>query len=368
MRQRIAFTFSLLISLFVGCFGGIFVYEKYFDGKEKTITEVNNKVINEVSVTENDTIQPGIAKIYDAVYYIASYRNKSLYSSGTGFAYKKDDKYGYIITNHHVISNATSVKVTDINGKTIDAELLGSDEYSDIAVLRIDAKEIIKICEIGDSTELELGDTLFTVGSPLGIEYIGSVTKGILSGKAREVEVDLTSGGSFIMEVIQTDAAISPGNSGGPLCNINGEVIGVNSLKIVDEDVEGMGFAIPIEIVMGLVERLETGEEIVRPYLGVGLAEVTDEWNLYKLDIEVPKGIEYGVVLTTIDDDTPAEISGFKVGDIILEIEGTKVKNVAHFRYLLYKYEVGDTVEMKCYRNGKEKTIKVKFTMSVDEA
>jgi len=127
MRQRIAFTFSLLISLFVGCFGGIFVYEKYFDGKEKTITEVNNKVINEVSVTENDTIQPGIAKIYDAVYYIASYRNKSLYSSGTGFAYKKDDKYGYIMTNQHVIEHATKILVTMADDSIVEAELLGSD-------------------------------------------------------------------------------------------------------------------------------------------------------------------------------------------------------------------------------------------------
>lgn len=368
MRQKIVYIISLMISLFVGCFGGIYVYENHFKDEEKTITEVTNKVISEVSVTESDTIQPGIKKIYDAVYYIASYRNNSLYSSGTGFVYKKDENYGYIITNHHVISKATSIKVTDSNGKTIEAEVLGSDEYSDIAVLRIDAKEVLSVCEIGDSTELELGDTLFTVGSPLGVEYIGTVTKGILSGTAREVEVDLSSGGSFIMEVIQTDAAISPGNSGGPLCNVNGEVIGVNSLKIVDEDVEGMGFAIPIEIVMGLVERLETGEEIIRPYLGVQLAEITDEWNLYKQGIELPKGIDYGVVLTYVDENTPAEVSGFEKGDIILEVENVKVKNVAHFRYLLYKYEVGDTVEMKYYRNGKEKTVQVKFTMSVDEA
>lgn len=368
MRQKILYILTVVICLFVGCFSGIYIYEKHFKNEEKTITEVTNKVISEVSVTENDTIQPGIEKIYDSVYYIASYRNNSLQSSGTGFVYKKDDDYGYIITNHHVISRATSVKVIDTNGKTIDAKVLGSDEYSDIAVLKIDASEVLQVCEVGDSTELSLGDTLFTVGSPLGIEYIGSVTKGILSGKAREVEVDLTSGGSFIMEVIQTDAAISPGNSGGPLCNVNGEVIGVNSLKIVDDDVEGMGFAIPIEIVMGLVGRLETGEEIIRPYLGVELAEITDEWNLHNKGIEVPKGIDHGVVLTYVVEDTPANVSGLKEGDILLEVDGVKIKNVAHFRYLLYKYEVGETAEMKYYRDGKEKIVKVKFNMSVDEA
>lgn len=368
MRQRIIYLFTIILSLFIGSFGGIYVYENYIDKDEHKNEEVINKVINEVSISENDTIQPGIEKIYDSVYYIASYRGNSLHSSGTGFVYKKDDNYGYLITNHHVISYATTVKVTDSNGKTIEAEVLGSDEYADVAVLRVDADEIIDICEIGDSTELKLGDTLFTVGSPLGIEYIGSVTKGILSGTAREVEVSLTSGGSFIMEVIQTDAAISPGNSGGPLCNINGEVIGVNSLKIVDEDVEGMGFAIPIEIVMGLVERLETGEEIIRPYFGIEMVEVTDEWNLYRKGLSVPDGITYGIAIANVLDDTPAEASGLEKGDIILEIDNIKVKNIAHFRYLIYKYEINDTIDVKYFRDGKEKTAKVKLTMSVDEA
>lgn len=366
MRQKIVYFVSIILSLAIGCFGGIYTYEKYIEKDEENI--VTNKVINEVSVSESDTIQPGIKNIYDAVYYIASYKNNSLDSSGTGFVYKTDDKYGYIITNHHVIDNATSVKVTDTKNKTIDAKILGSDEYADIAVLRIDKKEVLKTCKIGDSTELELGDTLFTVGSPLGIEYIGTVTKGILSGTAREVEVDLSSGGSFIMEVLQTDAAISPGNSGGPLCNINGEVIGVNSLKIVDENVEGMGFAIPIEIVMGLVERLEKGEEIVRPYFGVSLIEINDEWNLYRNDIRVSDDINQGIVIASVEEGTPASNNGFEKGDVIVEVEGIKVKSVAHFRYLIYKYEVGDTVEIKYYRDNEYKTKKVKFTMSVEEA
>lgn len=364
MRQKIIYFVTVIVTLFIGFFGGIYIYVNFL--KPNSTTKTIKEEVKTVSVTENDTIQPGIQNIYDAVYYIASYKNGSLVASGTGFTYKKDSKYGYIITNHHVIKDATSIKVTNILGNTIDAKLLGSDEYADIAVLAIKEDEVKSVAKIGDSTLLKLGDTLFTVGSPLGIEYIGTVTKGILSGTAREVSVK-SNGTTVVMEVIQTDAAISPGNSGGPLCNISGEVIGVNSLKIVEDDVEGMGFAIPIEMALALTDRLEKGEKIVRPYLGVSLAEITDEWNLYRNDIEISDEIDHGVVITNIEDDSVASKSGFKKGDVILSIDGVKIKDVAHFRYLLYKYNINDTITIEYYRN-KIKEVKVKLIKSVEEA
>ena len=365
MRQKIVYIVTVLVTLFIGFFGGAFIYKNYLKSENTEI--VKKEEVKTVSVTENDTIQPGIEKIYNAVYYIASYKNKTLSSSGTGFVYKKDSKYGYIITNHHVINGATSVMVTSTSGATLEAKVLGSDEYADIAVLAIDVDGVEGVESIGDSTSLKLGDTLFTVGSPLGIEYIGTVTKGILSGTAREVSVK-SNNTSVIMEVIQTDAAISPGNSGGPLCNINGEVIGVNSLKIVDENVEGMGFAIPIEIVMGLTDRLEKGEAIVRPYLGVTMTEITDEWNLYREGIKIDDEVENGVVITSVEDGSPADIAGLKKGDVIASVDNVKVKSSAHFRYLLYKYDVGDTITVKCYRDSKFKEIKIKLTKSLNEA
>lgn len=251
MRQKIIYISTVILSFFLGVIGTYLVIKN----NPITVQDVV-KTINEVKITESDTIQPAIEKIYDAVVLVESYKGNALIGTGTGFVYKKDDKNGYIITNHHVIENASSVKVISTNGKTSEVKILGSDIYADIAVLSIDAKDVLKVAEIGESTKLKLGDTLFTVGSPLGSEYMGTVTKGILSGKDRTVSVNLANG-KFMMEVLQTDAAINPGNSGGPLVNINGEVIGVNSLKLVEDEIEGMGFAIPIEIAMSAAETLE---------------------------------------------------------------------------------------------------------------
>ena len=359
MREKVIYFLTIIITLFVGITGTVLVLE-YIPGGE-TI----EKVVNEVSITETNTIKSSVEKIYDAVVYIESYQNNKSIGSGTGFVYKKDDKNGYVITNNHVIDNATSVKITNNAGETVDATVLGSDEYADLAVLSISKDSVMAVAEIGNSTELELGDTLFTVGSPLGIDYMGTVTKGILSGKDRTVEVSL-SNGAFLMEVIQTDAAINPGNSGGPLCNINGEVIGVNSLKLVEEKIEGMGFAIPIEMVMVTVEKLERGEELQRPMLGVSMLDVSETFALYRNGIIVPDDVEEGIVVVAVEKDTPAQASGLQKGDIILEVDGEKITGIGHFRFLLYKHNVGDTMKLKYYRDGKIKDLDVKLTKSIE--
>ena len=358
MREKVIYILTIIITLFIGITGTILVLDYVPEG------EVIEKTVNEVSITETNTIKSSVEKIYDAVVYIESYQNGKTIGSGTGFVYKKDDKNGYIITNNHVIEDATSVKITNNSGQTVDATVLGADEYADIAVLSISKEAVMTVAEIGNSTSLELGDTLFTVGSPLGIDYMGTVTKGILSGKDRTVEVSL-SNGAFLMEVIQTDAAINPGNSGGPLCNVNGEVIGVNSLKLVEEKIEGMGFAIPIEMVMATVDKLERGEELQRPMLRVSMLDVSETFALYRNGIIVPDDVESGIVVVSVENDTPASVSGLQKGDILLEVDGEKITGIAHFRFMLYKHTVGETMKLTYYRDGKIKELEVNLTKSI---
>lgn len=356
--KKLIYSLTIILAFFIGVIGTIWSFDKIVI-KEDTVAKT-------VTIVENDTIKSAVDQVYEAVVMIESYKGDYINGTGTGFVYKKDDNKGYIITNNHVIEGSTSIKAIMINGNSVNATLLGSDEYSDIAVLSIDAKDVLKVAKIGDSTALELGDTLFTVGSPLGKEYMGTVTKGILSGKDRTVEVDLTNG-QFMLDVLQTDAAINPGNSGGPLVNINGEVIGVNSLKLVKDTIEGMGFAIPIEIAMTSVDRLEKGEEVIRPVLGVSIIDATDSHSLYLNKVFLDKDFSNGVVIVKIENDTPAKKAGLQSNDVILEVDNIKINGVGHFRFLLYKYKIDDTITIKYYRDKKEHEVKVKLTKSLKD-
>lgn len=349
MKNKVIYIVTIILSISLGVMGTIAVYKQL--PQQTTITTVDSNT-NNVTITETNTIKSAINEIYDAVVLVETYKNNSVYSTGTGFVYKQDETSGYIITNHHVIENGTSYKVTLTNGEEVEAKLLGSDEYADIAVLSISKDAIIKVAKLGDSTNIEVGDTVFTVGSPLGKEYMGTVTKGILSGKNRTVTVT-SSNSSMMVEVLQTDAAINPGNSGGPLVNINGEVIGVNSMKLVEDQIEGMGFAIPIEMVTSILDKLEAGEKIERPLIGIEMTEITNTYYLYRQGIILPEDIEKGVVVIKVNDNYPASLAGLKKGDIILSINNVEVTDTAHFKYLLYKYNIGDKITIKYYRDNR---------------
>lgn len=363
MKEKIYYIISIIISLFVGITGTLVVLH-FFPLKN----EVIEKTVSNVNITEENSLKPAIKKIYDAVVVVESYNGSRQIGSGTGFVYKKDDKNGYIITNHHVIESATSIKVISNSGQSVDAKLLGSDMYADVAVLAIESDAVLGVAEMGDSTKLELGDTLFTVGTPIGKEYMGTVTRGILSGKDRTVTVNLSNNqGSFMMEVLQTDAAINPGNSGGPLVNINGEVVGVNSMKLVQDEIEGMGFAIPIEFVMGIIDRLEKGETIERPIIGATLTDISNPYHLYLNGISIDKEVQNGVVVISTEKDYPAEQAGLQKGDVILEINGTKIESMAHFRFTLYKYSVGDKIKIKYYRDKEIVEAEITLTKSIED-
>lgn len=357
MKNKIIYICSVILSLFIGISGTLLVV--YYIPSEE-----GEKVVQEVTITESDTIAPAVNKVYDSVVTVLNYGNQ-LQATGTGFVYKTDDKYGYILTNNHVISGSKKIEVTNTENVTVEATLLGSDEYADLAVLRVDKSFVLQVATLGDSTTSEIGDTVFAVGTPVDVKYAGSVTKGIISGKNRMVNVTLDDGGAFMMEVIQTNTAINPGNSGGPLVNINGEVIGINTLKLVEDEIEGMGFAIPIEMATSVLDRLESGEEIERPLLGVSMVDANNDYALFSYKVYLDKDYEKGVVVIDVEKDSPAGDAGLQKDDVILKINDIEIEDSTHLKYVLYKYSVGDTIKLEYERDGKAKTVEVKLNKAI---
>ena len=324
-------------------------------------------VVSSKTVEEQSDLKEAISKVYNAVVYIqvestGSMMSGSQVTAGSGFVYKKNEKDAYILTNNHVISGANKIAVTYIDGSETTASVVGSDEFTDVAVLKVDAKTVLAVAELGDSDSSELGDTVFTVGAPLGKDYMGTITKGIVSGKSRMVEVSLDSG-KYLIETLQTDATINSGNSGGPLCNILGQVVGINSSKLVGDGVEGMGFSIPINSVNAIIDKLEKGQTIERPYLGVQLSDISNTFALqYYYNISISKDVTFGAVLSYVEKGKPAYSAGLEVGDVVVEIDGEKVEDASHFRYILYKHNVGDSIKFKYYRGNEMKETTVKLT------
>ncbi len=370
MRNKLITMASLVVTFVIG---GVFTYYAVIPslirdtGRDIFIgSSTDNGVVqcaNNVTITEN-SISAAVGKIYNAVVMIENYSNNNALGTGSGFIYKVDDDYGYIMTNHHVIANGNQTTVILANDTEVDGTVLGSDPYLDLAVVRIDKEYALQVATIGSSEQAALGDTVFTVGAPLGYEYRGSVTKGTLSGKNRMVSVTVNSSDDWIMSVLQIDAAINPGNSGGPLLNVNGEVIGINSLKLVKDEIEGMGFAIPIEDAMKYVEFLEKGETIERPLIGITMANVGDTYLLFQNGVRLDDDIEYGVVVISTVSGSGANKAGLKKGDVITRIEGKEVKSAAYLKYELYKHNPGDTIELTYIRDGEEQTAKVTLTKS----
>ncbi len=320
-------------------------------------------------VVDESGISEAVEKVYDGVLMIRNYQNNEVASTGTGFVYKIDGDDAYVMTNQHVVDNADKITLITSNDEEIDGEVLGGDSYVDIAVIKIKKYDGIKALQLGNSENAKLGDLVFTIGSPLGYEYRGSVSTGHLAGKDRLVSVSTdsnTSGSDWVMKVLQTDAAINPGNSGGPLMNTNGEVIGVISMKFVQTEVEGMGFAIPIEYVNSKIETLEKGEKIEWPLLGVSMINVSDAKNSYRYNYNIPNDVNSGVVVAGIQSGSGAADSDLKEGDIITKLNGEEVQDSAYLRYELYKYSVGDKIEITYIRDGKEHTTKVVLSSSND--
>lgn len=347
----------VIVCFLVGSFGMYLYISKHPTTFQKIITKSESKV------SIDDTgISKAVEKIYDSVVTVSTFKNASAYASGTGFVYKKSGDVSYILTNAHVINNADEVYVKFTNGSNEKVNVIGSNTLADIAVLSISSDKVIAYAEVGSSESAKIGDTVFTVGAPLDSAYSWTVTRGILSGKDRLVEVSNSSSSSrslyndtYMMNVLQTDAAINSGNSGGPLANGNGEVIGITSLKLVSSGVEGMGFAIPIETALKYADKIINNEEIITPYMGIQMLNINEAYYYreFRNLIEESK-LEKGVVIATVENDSPAAKAGLKQGDIITKIDNEDANSIAYLRYVLFKHEVGDKIKITYIRNGKE--------------
>lgn len=361
---------SLVIYLFIAfILGGFLMYYLIYNTNTLSLNTTGSKssstcrACSGTVIVNDGSLSAAVEKVYDAVMMFRNYKGEQIVSTGSGFVYKTDDKYGYLLTNHHVVDGATKITLIRSDDKEIEGTVLGSDEYLDLAVVRINKSDVIDTSTLGTSEKSKLGDTVFTVGSPLGYEYRGTVTDGILSGKDRMVTVSIGGQQSdYVMKVLQTNAAVNPGNSGGPLLNAKGEVIGIISLKLVETQVENMGFAIPIEYALSHIDSLEKGEPIVRPMLGISMINVGDTFSLYRSGIMLDQSITEGVVVVEVSKDSGASKSDLKKGDVITKLNNEKISNVAYLRYELYKYSAGDTITVTYQRDGKEKTTKIKLT------
>jgi serine protease Do len=283
--------------------------------------------------------------------------------TGSGVLFKKEGNSAYIITNNHVIEGASKIEVSLYDGEKTEAELIGADPLTDLAVLEIDAKYADNLLEVGDSSELRAGEQVIAIGNPLGLDLSRTVTQGIVSAVDRTISVD-TSAGKTELNVIQTDAAINPGNSGGALLNSKGELIGINSLKISNSGVEGLGFAIPSKDFMPIVsEIIETGK-VERPYIGIGMTNLTDVPRSYLRGL--PDEVKSGVVVASIDNTSAAAEAGIKEGDVIMELNGSPVENPADLRRQLYAdMKAGDKIELTVFRGEEVETISLILTSNV---
>ncbi len=292
-------------------------------------------------------------------------------SEGSGVIYKKSGDTAYIVTNNHVVEGQKELQVVLADGTKVTATLVGTDSYTDLAVLKISSSKVTTVATFGDSSALKVGEPAIAIGSPLGSEYANSVTEGIISSLNRQVTSTNDEGESVSINAIQTDAAINPGNSGGPLINIEGQVVGINSSKIASSSssssgvsVEGMGFAIPSKDVVTIINQLEENGKITRPALGISMYDLSSISSEQQEEIlKVPSTVTQGVVILNVANGTPAEKAGLEKYDVITKIDGKDITSTTELRAALYAKTVGDTMKIAFYRESKEKTVTVELTV-----
>ena len=286
-------------------------------------------------------------------------------STGSGVIYKKTGNTAYVVTNNHVVKGAKKLAVVLSDGTNVNAEVVGTDVWTDLAVLKINGDNVTTTMDFANSDDIAVGETAFAIGSPLDLSFSNTVTKGIVSAVNRQIPMDVDGDGTvdWNQTVIQTDAAINPGNSGGALINNEGKLIGINESKIAkatsNVSAEGIGFGIPSNEVKLITEQLEKSGKVVRPAMGVQLVSVNTIAN-----DTVKSQLKYegkqGVVVRSVESGTPAAKAGLEKYDVITKLNDTEVKDVAAVRKFLFeKAKIGDTVKVTYYREGKEKTAEI---------
>ena len=347
------------------------------ESKQVHSTTVKTAYKNTTSTSE------AVDKVKNAVVSVITYSDSSnqgmfekeenpdsqISSEGSGVIYKKEGKYAYLVTNTHVINGAKKVDILLADGNKVPGEVVGSDVYSDIAVVRISADKAKAVAEFGDSNQLTVGETAIAIGSPLGTDYANSVTQGIISSQGRNVKLKADNGQNISTRALQTDAAINPGNSGGPLINIQGQIIGITSSKISNNgqtSVEGMGFAIPANDVVNIIKQLEEKGKVVRPALGIQMMDLSNLSTSDLSQLKLPEKISGGVLVRSTLENMPAS-DKLQRYDVITKIDDTDIESTADLQSALYSHQINDTIKVTFYRDGKQQTTSIKLTKSTED-
>ena len=374
----------ILISFFSGILGTFTTLQ--LSQKQNSGTTTTTTVSKAAVKNENSTTQ-AVDKVKDAVVSVITYSSNSqnsllgsdetdtdtnaeqVYSEGSGVIYKKEGNTAYLVTNTHVINGAKKVDIRLADGTKVPGEIVGSDTYSDIAVVKIAADKVTTVAEFGDSSQLTVGETAIAIGSPLGSEYANTVTQGIVSSLNRNVSLKSEDGQAISTNAIQTDTAINPGNSGGPLINIQGQVIGITSSKIASNggtSVEGLGFAIPANDVINIIKQLEKDGKVTRPALGIHMVNLSNLSTTDLQKLKLPGNVTSGVAVRSVQKNMPAN-GHLQQYDVITKIDDKAISSTTELQSALYSHSIGDSMTVTYYRDGKEETTTIKLDKSTSD-
>ena len=374
----------ILISFFSGVLGSFTTLQL---SQKQNTSPTNTTTVSKTAVKNENSTTQAVDKVKNAVVSVITYSANSqnslfgsaetdtdtnteqVSSEGSGVIYKKEGNFAYLVTNTHVISGAKKVDIRLADGTKVPGEIVGSDTYSDIAVVKIAADKVTTVAEFGDSDQLTVGETAIAIGSPLGSEYANTVTQGIVSSLNRNVSLKSEDGQAISTKAIQTDTAINPGNSGGPLINIQGQVIGITSSKIATNggtSVEGLGFAIPSNDAINIINQLEKNGKVTRPALGIQMVNLS---NLSSTDLQrlnVPSSVTAGVVVRSVITSMPAN-GHLQQYDVITKVDDKAISSTTELQSALYSHTIGDSMTITYYRNGKEETTTIKLDKSTSD-
>lgn len=364
-KKRTFFTglvLGILVSLAI-----LFIWdEKETTPNETLSADTEILQADRVSVEVTTDVTGIVEKVADSVVGVTNLKLvRDIWSSsqmtketgtGSGVIYKKQGDKAYIVSNHHVVEDAEELEITFDDGTKADGRLVGSDIWTDLAVIEINANEVKAVAKFGDSDALKRGEAVIAIGNPLGLGFSGSVTVGVISGKDRSIPIDFNNDNvvDWYADVLQTDAAINPGNSGGALMNLTGQLIGINSMKISQETVEGIGLAIPINLAIPIIEKLEKFGEVHRPTMGITLLDLSGiPAQQQRSILKIPPSVTEGVVINEVIQNSPASLAGVVQYDVIVEMDGEKIGDMVGLRKHLYnEKEIGDLLKMKVYRGS----------------
>lgn len=379
-KKGVTFLVIILIGFLSGALGS-FVTLQLYQKQGNQATNNNSGTVTQTSYKNENSTTQAVNKIKDAVVSVITYSankqssvfgteesnsdtdNQQIASEGSGVIYKKNENDAYIVTNTHVINGASKVDIRLADGTKVPGEIIGSDTFSDIAVVKISSEKVTTVAEFGDSSQLNVGETAIAIGSPLGSEYANTVTQGIISSLNRNVSLKSEDGQAISTKAIQTDTAINPGNSGGPLVNIQGQVIGITSSKIASNggtSVEGLGFAIPSNDVQNIIKQLESDGKVTRPALGIQMVNLSNVGANDLRKLNIPSGLTSGVVVRSVQSNMPAN-GHLQKYDVITKVDDKEITSSTDLQHALYNHAIGDTIKITYHRNGKEETTSIKL-------